>query len=174
MWGGVADVNSRSIGIEIANPGHDHGYPDFPAPQIEAVTALCRDIVGRHRIPPAHVLGHSDIAPLRKQDPGEKFPWERLYEAGIGHWVVPAPLDRTGPKLTRGDVGAAVTALQTALRTYGYGLEPADRYDALTEAVVRAFQRHFRPALVDGIADASTIATLENLICARPPPVAPK
>jgi N-acetylmuramoyl-L-alanine amidase len=168
LWDGIADVNSHSIGIEIANPGHDHGYPDFPAGQIDAVIALCRYLAARFAIQPARILGHSDVAPSRKQDPGEKFPWGRLYEAGIGHWVAPAPLDLTGPALSSGSAGPQVTALQAALRAYGYGVDRSGIYDALTHAVVRAFQRHFRPARMDGIADASTCATLGNLLAALP------
>ena len=86
-WAGETDINSRSVGIEIANPGHDHDYPDFPKRQIAAVTALCRGIQTRNNIPAVRVLAHSDVAPGRKQDPGEKFPWRTLYDSGVGHWV---------------------------------------------------------------------------------------
>jgi N-acetylmuramoyl-L-alanine amidase len=164
-WAGESDINSRSIGMEIANPGHDFGYPDFPEPQIAAVIALARDILARHAISADRVVAHSDIAPSRKQDPGEKFPWRRLHEAGVGLWVEQAPA-KAGPVLSLGD-NAAVVELQTALATYGYGLEPSGQYDALTRDVVTAFQRHFRPARVDGLADASTIKTLRRLIAAK-------
>ena len=90
-WAGETDINSASIGIEIHNPGHELGYPDFPEPQLAAVEALCRDIIARHAIRPERVLAHSDVAPTRKKDPGEKFPWARLARAGIGHWVTPEP-----------------------------------------------------------------------------------
>jgi N-acetylmuramoyl-L-alanine amidase len=166
-WEGVNDINSRSIGIEIANPGHSYGYPDFPEVQIAAVVALCRDIVKRHHIKPHHVLGHSDVAPQRKFDPGEKFPWERLHRAGgVGAWVPPAPIV-AGAELAPGDAGAHVTELQDALRRYGYGIDATSKYDELTEAVVTAFQRHFRPAQVDGRADQSTIETLKALLARR-------
>ncbi len=89
FWAGETDINSCSIGIEIANPGHDYGYPDFPRRQIAAVTALCRSIQTRYTIPPVRVLAHSDVAPARKQDPGEKFPWRTLHDSGVGHWVKP-------------------------------------------------------------------------------------
>lgn len=170
-WDGIADINSHSIGIEIANAGHDHGYPDFPAAQIDAVVALCRDIAVRHRIDAKRVLGHSDVAPLRKQDPGEKFPWGQLHAAGVGHWVAPAPLSLAGTPVAQGDSGLPVIALQRALCRYGYGLEVTGAYDRLTETVVSAFQRHFRPALVDGIADASTCRTLEDLLMTPRPAV---
>ena len=115
-WAGETDINSCSIGIEIANPGHDHGYPDFPARQIAAVTALCRSIQTRNSIAPVRVLAHSDVAPARKQDPGEKFPWHRLYESGVGHWVKPAPIMNFGQVLAPGSQGDAVAALQKSLR----------------------------------------------------------
>lgn len=165
-WAGESDINSCSIGVEIANPGHDFGYPDFPPPQIAAVIALARDIVARHAIAADRVLAHSDIAPSRKQDPGEKFPWRRLHQAGIGLWVEPAPPD-AGPVLAFGACGPQVAELQAALAAYGYGLEPSGDYDACTRDVVTAFQRHFRPARVDGMADASTITTLQDLLAAR-------
>jgi N-acetylmuramoyl-L-alanine amidase len=166
-WAGETDLNARSVGIEIVNPGHNFGYRAFPEAQIEAVVALCRDILGRHPIPPERVLAHSDTAPLRKEDPGELFPWDRLYAAGIGHWVEPVAIVE-GPSFRFGDAGDAVAALQARFRAYGYGLDEAGGFGEETAAVVRAFQRHFRPALVDGIADVSTVATLERLIAALP------
>jgi N-acetylmuramoyl-L-alanine amidase len=165
-WEGASDINSRSIGIEIANPGHSFGYPDFPELQIAAVTALCRDIVTRYPIRAERVLAHSDVAPQRKLDPGEKFPWGRLHRAGVGAWVAPSP-PRCGAVLARGDRGLDVFELQAALRDYGYGIEATGVYDELTEAVVVAFQRHFRPNGVDGRADASTGETLRTLLAAR-------
>ena len=167
-WGPETDINSRSIGIEIVNPGHDYGYPDFPPAQMEAVAALCRDIVGRHPIPPERVLAHSDIAPGRKRDPGEKFDWAWLAGRGIGLWVEPAPV-RGEDGLREGDEGEAVAALQQALAGYGYGLLVTALFDRPTARVVEAFQRHFRPARVDGVADASTLETLRRLFAARGP-----
>ena len=161
-WKGEGDVNSRSIGIEIANLGHDHGYPDFPDAQIAAVIALGRDICARHAIRPERVLAHSDVAPGRKRDPGEKFPWHRLAAAGLGHFVEPEPI-RGGRFLQIGDAGQPVEALQAMLAWYGYPVEISGRFDTGTEQVTAAFQRHFRPARVDGVADASTIATLHRL-----------
>jgi len=165
-WEGESDVNSRSIGIEICNPGHDFGAPDFPEIQIAAVIALGRDILARRAIRADRIVGHSDVAPGRKNDPGEKFPWRRLHAAGIGHWVEPVEIDEARG-LVLGDDGAEVLALQRALAAYGYGLAASARYDAATRDVVVAFQRHFRPSRVDGIADPSTIATLRRLRAAR-------
>jgi N-acetylmuramoyl-L-alanine amidase len=165
-WEGVSDINSRAIGIEVGNPGHDFGYPDFPEPQIEAVIALSGDIVARHRIRADRVLAHSDVAPQRKLDPGEKFPWERLHRAGIGAWVEPASITESAAHGV-GDRGAEVADLQAALANYGYGIKASGVYNDLTEAVVAAFQRHFRPARIDGVADCSTVQTLHSLLAAR-------
>jgi N-acetylmuramoyl-L-alanine amidase len=166
-WKGATDINSRSIGIEIHNPGHDGGYPDFPEAQMAAVEALCLDIIGRHGIAPHHVLAHSDVAPRRKIDPGEKFGWARLARAGIGHWTEPAPVT-DGAVLERGSRGDAVLGLQESLRAYGYGIPCSGDYCEDTEFVVAAFQRHFRPALVDGRADRSTLETLDALLAFLP------
>jgi len=166
-WSGEADINSCSIGIEIVNPGHDYGYPDFPKRQIAAVTALCRSIQTRNTIPPVRVLAHSDVAPARKQDPGEKFPWRTLYDSGVGHWVKPAPIMDFGQVLRPGDRGNAVAAMQKSLAEYGYGVEVNGEYDSITREVVTAFQRHFRPERIDGIADPSTRGTLQELLSTR-------
>ncbi|SEQ40920.1 N-acetylmuramoyl-L-alanine amidase [Faunimonas pinastri] len=162
-WAGETDINSRSVGIEIANPGHTGGLPEFPPAQIEALIALCREIVGRHPIPPHRVLAHSDVAPSRKVDPGERFPWDLLHEAGIGHWVEPVETSG-GMFFSRGDQGQPVEALQAMLALYGYGLSINGVFDKATEEIVSAFQRHFRPARVDGIADRGTIETLHKLL----------
>ncbi|HEY8380717.1 MAG TPA: N-acetylmuramoyl-L-alanine amidase [Microvirga sp.] len=166
-WDGEGDINSSSIGIEIANPGHPGGLPPFGEAQIEAVIALCRDIADRWRIQPNRILAHSDVAPGRKLDPGELFPWERLHRAGVGHWVKPAAI-RDGRFFSRGDQGMPVEALQAMLAMYGYGLKITGTFDEDTEKVVAAFQRHFRPERVDGVADASTITTLRDLIATKP------
>jgi N-acetylmuramoyl-L-alanine amidase len=171
-WAGETDINSCSIGIEIVNPGHEFGYRDFPLRQIAAVISLCKSIVTRRGpIGADRILAHSDVAPGRKQDPGEKFPWDLMSESGIGHWVRPAPLNLDGPALKPGDRGDAVTRLQRALRGYGYGVEETGSYDDATRNVIAAFQRHFRPARVDGVADASTLLTLRALVETRPPPL---
>lgn len=137
-WRGVSDVNSRSIGIEIVNPGHEFGYRDFPGAQMAAVETLCLEILARHPIPPRNVVGHSDIAPQRKTDPGELFDWPRLAAAGIGVWPGDADLldmDR-----------ASLTCLLAEI-----GYDTADFASAL-----RAFQRHFRPGRVTGRIDPET------------------
>jgi N-acetylmuramoyl-L-alanine amidase len=167
IWAGETDINSCSIGIEIANPGHEYGYTDFPARQIAAVTALCRSILTRFTIPAMRVLGHSDVAPSRKLDPGEKFPWRTLHDSGVGHWVKPLPLDEGGDLLTLGDRGEAVAALQKSLSEYGYGISTSGAFDSAMHDVVAAFQRHFRPERVDGIADSSTRKTLQELLAHR-------
>jgi len=164
-WEGETDSNSRSIGIEIHNPGHTLGYPDFPEAQMRAVIALCKDIAGRHDIAPRRMLAHSDVAPLRKADPGEKFDWAWLHRDGIGHWVPPAAASG-GPVLQLGDRGEAVEALQSMFALYGYGIAITGEYDRLTRAVVIAFQRHFRQSKVDGIADRATVETLRRLLAA--------
>jgi len=166
-WAGDTDLNSCSIGIEIHNAGHEFGCPDFPDMQMQAVEALCLDILTRHPIPPERVLAHSDVSPGRKRDPGEKFDWARLARAGIGLWVEPAPLaDDVG--LGVGDENEEVTALQRSLREFGYGVEVTSTFGKGMEQVVEAFQRHFRPARIDGRADISTRETLARLLAARP------
>jgi N-acetylmuramoyl-L-alanine amidase len=169
-WAGETDMNARSIGIEMANAGHKYGTPPFEDAQIETVIALCRDIAMRYRISPQRILGHSDIAVGRKIDPGEIFPWARLAAAGVGHWVEPAPLGMEGRSLQHDDRGPDVTELQQGLASYGYGIAVTGTYDDATSMVVTAFQRHFRPALVHGIADPSTRDTLARLVV-RPPAI---
>lgn len=165
-WRGRDDVNSLSIGIEIGNPGHGHGYRPFPEAQIAAVIRLCRDVVRRLDVAPADVIAHSDMAPRRKQDPGELFPWHQLHAAGIGHWL-PAARIGGGRFLAAGDRGQPVEALQSMLAFYGYPVPVTGDFDEDTAFAVTAFQRHFRQERVDGIADASTITTLRDLIGAE-------
>jgi len=166
-WAGEDDINSCSIGIEIVNRGHDWGYPDFPLRQVAAVIALCRGIMLRRNIPAHRVLAHSDVAPARKKDPGEKFPWHSLANSGVGHWVQPAPIVR-GETLQLGAISDDVSNMQAAFAKYGYGIPVTGKFDGATLEVVTAFQRHFRPAKVDGIADRSTMATLHALLTSLP------
>jgi N-acetylmuramoyl-L-alanine amidase len=142
FWAGVTDVNARSIGIELINPGHELGYRPFAPAQITALKNLCRDILARHPIPAARVLGHSDVAPARKIDPGELFPWAELADAGIGLW--PVPQDSS--------LGA------DALARFGYDPSIA------SDEVIAAFQRHFRPDAVNGIWDAQCAELLAGLL----------
>jgi N-acetylmuramoyl-L-alanine amidase len=165
-WAGETDINSCSIGIEIVNPGHEFGYPDFPSRQIAAVIALCRGIIARRGIRADRVLAHSDVAPGRKQDPGEKFPWRLLSDSGVGLYVPPART-QDGAALAVGDSGEAVRELQVNLASYGYGVATSGEYDAATAETVVAFQRHFRPAKIDGVADISTRKTLLALLDKR-------
>ena len=174
-WAGETDINSCSIGIEIVNPGHEFGYPDFPLRQTAAVISLCKSIIIRRGpINGDRILAHSDVAPARKQDPGEKFPWGLLSDSNVGHWVRAAPLDLEGTSLKPGDRGDAVIRLQRTLRMYGYGITDTGSYDDATQKVVTAFQRHFRQARVDGLADPSTLLTLRALIETRSAPPPPK
>ena len=163
FWKGEEDINSRSVGIEIVNPGHEFGYQAFPDNQIEAVTGLSQDICRRHDILPWMVLAHSDIAPDRKADPGELFPWKTLADAGVGLHVDPHPIV-AGLLMQEGDTGQPVEALQSMLGLYGYDIDINGVFDEKTRSVVKAFQRHFRQEKVDGVADHSTIETLNLLL----------
>ena len=141
-WAGVSNVNARSIGIELVNPGHEYGYRAFPDVQVAALIRLSQGIVMRHPVATSQVLAHSDVAPARKEDPGELFPWEKLAAAGIGLW----------PQGIAGEVGPE------GLVRYGY--DP----DAPQDKVITAFQRHFRPTRLDGKWDAECAALLASLI----------
>jgi N-acetylmuramoyl-L-alanine amidase len=166
-WKGETDINSRSIGIEIVNGGPLLNFPDFGDAQIDAVIDLCKGIVSRHKMRPENVLAHSDIAPARKIDPGEKFPWPVLYNSGVGHWVQPSPI-RGGRFFSLGDQGQPVEALQSMLALYGYDVPIDSVFGRSTELGILAFQRHFRPEKVDGVADMSTIETLHRVLSALP------
>lgn len=170
-WQGDCDINSASIGIEIHNPGHDGGYPEFPEAQMRAVEALSADIIGRNGIPPERVLAHSDIAPGRKVDPGEKFDWARLARAGIGHWVDPEPVGPVLEAVSNPAHADRIAQAQTLLRRYGYGIEVTGESDKQSRTVVAAFQRHFRQERVDGLVDVSTFITLQRLIAALGEPI---
>ncbi len=149
-WQGETDVNGRSIGIELENPGHDWGYLPFPPAQMAALIELGRGIIGRHPIPPDRVVGHSDIAPRRKIDPGELFDWPGLARAGIGIWpeVLEAPVPGPPPIATD----------EALRRLAAFGYETTDPV-----ATVTAFQRRFRPAKLDGCLDAETLWRIHRL-----------
>ena len=153
-WQGARDINARSIGIEIVNPGHEFGYRPFPDAQIQAVLALAQDIVRRHGIAPSRVLGHSDVAPLRKEDPGELFDWRFLAANGVGTWAQPKPSQWSDAEF------------MLALGRYGYDLEgPAGTDPAQARrAAITAFARHFRPARLDPVPDPELKAVLNGLI----------
>jgi N-acetylmuramoyl-L-alanine amidase len=169
-WAGETDINSASIGIEIQNPGHEHGYPDFPAEQMQAVAALCRDIAQRRAIRPEGIVAHSDVAPGRKIDPGEKFSWAWLAQNGVGHWVEPAAPESGGRTYAVNDESADIAEAQELLRRYGYNIEVNGRLDQWTLIVLRSFQLHFRPACADGKFDRATLDTLARLVAALPVP----
>ncbi|MDX7949813.1 N-acetylmuramoyl-L-alanine amidase [Lichenihabitans sp. Uapishka_5] len=159
IWRGETDMNSASIGIEVVNGGHDFGLPPFPEPQIAAVTALCRALMQRHAIRPDRILAHSDIAPGRKRDPGECFPWSILARHGVGLW--PETFDDGGQDR---EVSTPVGEVQRRLHAFGYGLTLSGVHDAETETVVRAFQRRYRPRRIDGVVDAETLWRLDALL----------
>lgn len=164
-WRQKSLVNDISIGIELVNPGHENGYRPFPAGQMKSLTWLAKQIISRHKIPAQNIVGHSDVSPNRKKDPGELFDWRRLSENGIGLW--PTNFNKSevhSPTLGDGAEGATVRALQKDLFKFGYGLHIDGFYGAESEAVIAAFQRHFRQGRVDGVADNATIAILHNLL----------
>jgi N-acetylmuramoyl-L-alanine amidase len=152
-WAGRPRLNDVSIGIELVNPGHEWGYRPFTEAQYRAVIALCRSVLARWPIPPRRVLAHSDIAPERKQDPGELFDWARLGAQGIGLWP------RAGAGAPR-----PVARLQAELAGFGYGVPRSGRLDRATRGVITAFQRRFRPARVDGVPDQETRGRLDGLL----------
>ena len=162
FWKGERNINGISIGVEIVNPGHEFGYRPFPDAQMAAVTELVADIRTRWQIDDGRIVGHSDIAPDRKDDPGELFPWKRLAQAGHGLWVEAPPAP--GEPLAEGAEGVDVFALQAGFTRLGYDLPPSGKFDAATKAVVTAFQRHWRQEKVDGIADGATRAQLIALM----------
>ena len=150
-WRGTQELNDCSVGIELVNPGHDLDYRPFTEPQMEALLPLLAGIVERHKVEPANVVGHSDIAPARKQDPGELFDWARLARLGL---AIPRP--------TRGlvDPHWADGGFLLALERWGYDIREAQK-------AVLAFQRRFRPELVDGIIDGECRAILLQLLLDR-------
>ncbi len=159
-WEGEGDVNARSIGIEIVNGGHDFGLPDFPDAQIEAVIALIQDIFTRWpQLDASRVVAHSDVAPERKADPGEKFPWKRLADAGVSIWP-----DRVERPASSDDV---VSRVQLQLAAIGYDVKQTGFIDSQTRAALVAFQRRFRPSNIDGAADEETQALIAALVRPR-------
>jgi N-acetylmuramoyl-L-alanine amidase len=164
-YGGETDMNSASIGIEIHNGGHDFGLPPFPDVQITSVMALVQGIKLRHGLDKQHVIGHSDWAPGRKLDPGERFPWERLAHEGISLHIPNGEGDGNHQMLaqTENATNEFVTRAQIGLRKIGYGLAQTDIYDTKTKDTIIAFQRRFRQADVGGNLDVETLAKIERL-----------
>jgi N-acetylmuramoyl-L-alanine amidase len=165
-WQGETNINSNSIGIEIVNGGHDHpnedgSLPDFPDVQINAVIALSKDIMKRHG--PLTVLGHSDIAPARKIDPGENFPWQGLAAAGLGYW----PNIQTDDRRILFELGTrdrGVAILQSGLAHIGYGARVSGVMDEETKLIIEAIQRRYRPDQIDGVVDIETMDIVKGLV----------
>jgi N-acetylmuramoyl-L-alanine amidase len=156
-WRGHTELNGRSIGIEIVNPGHEFGYRDFPVLQLAAVCDLCLSILSRHVIPARNIVGHSDVAPDRKEDPGERFEWDALAQNGVGVWPAGVP-DRGMTGVVRDAAG--LRGVRAALSDIGYRVVPEGTLDPALSTVLRAFQRHWRPEAVTGQADSGTLARL--------------
>lgn len=153
-WAGETDINSASIGIEIVNPGHEFGYRPFPTRQMQAVTDLVLDIKARHGVRDQRIVGHSDVAPSRKQDPGELFDWKGLAEAGAGLWF-------DAPKAI---APYSLNEAQIRLQALGYGLAITGEMDSLSKDVITAFQRHWLPRHMTGEMCGLTCATLDGLL----------
>ena len=170
-WGGRANLNDSSIGIEIVNPGFTESpqglvYYDYPKPQIDAVIALVKKIVAEHKIPPSRVIGHSDIAPQRKFDPGPRFPWKRFADEGLILWPDATQVARLMPafEIALPDI----EWFQQKLALFGYAVPRHGALDEETVNVIAAFQTRYRPTLFSGMPDAETAAMLEVLTTAAP------
>ena len=166
-WNGITDVNSASIGVEIVNGGHnvplpDGSLPPYPDAQVLAVIKLSKEIIERHDIQPRNIVGHSDIAPERKEDPGEHFPWAGLAAAGIGFWPGELP-DDTRALFEPGDRDRGISIIQRGLADLGYGISVTGCLDEPTQAVIRALQRRYRPARIDGVIDMPVIEIIKRL-----------
>ena len=158
-WGGVTDVNSRSIGIELDNPGHELGYPPFPEPQIAALEALLTDVLARWSIPPERVLGHACVAPGRKIDPGEKLDWRRLARRGLAVWL-------DGP--AAGDGPADAARFRAAARAFGYAVDAGHGWTDALHAVWRSFAMRFQPQDVGRTPHGAGLEHLEALAARWP------
>ena len=166
FWKGERDINARSIGIELVNPGEEHGYLPFPDVQIDALVTLIEDVRGRWEVADGDIVGHSDVAPARKVDPGPLFSWKRLAQAGLGLWVEPE--SAPGAPLLEGEDGPGVFLFQAGLARLGYDCPRSGVFDTHTRTIVEAFQRHWRPDRVDGVADGETRARLMALLRLQP------
>ena len=167
FWRGHHSLNDRSVGIEIVNPGHEWGYRDFPVLQVAAVCDLCLSILSRHPIEARNVIGHSDAAPARKEDPGERFDWEQMARNGVGLFPRDVPDLGTGNPLRD---AVALRPVRAGLAEIGYDVAPEGALDPALSAVLRAFQRHWRPETVNGQADSGTVTRLGAVVQLLSPP----
>lgn len=165
QWHQYHDINTSSVGIEIVNSGRDSegNWHAYQPKQIELLIALLNDLVQRHKVSPANIVGHSDIAPLRKIDPGPLFPWKQLAEQGLGRWYNPDKAKKYMEQLQRAGIPSART-LQKWLKQAGYPIEPSGVWDLPTKKTWAAFQMHYRPARYDGLPDIESAAILKALI----------
>jgi len=180
-WRGHDEINSRSIGIELVNPGHEFGYRAFPLAQMEALAQLAPGILSRHPIPQRNVVGHADVAPTRKEDPGELFDWAWLAARGIGLWpaanaplpILPSDVEIAAMLTTYGYAVSQASSLVTPAKAGVHGSldsrlrgndEEKKTESFAYKATLIAFQRHFRPARFDGVADEETVARLAALL----------
>ena len=156
QWRGITDMNSASLGIELVNPGHQFGYKSFPKAQIKSLIELMQLLIKKHKLSGTLApLAHADIAPLRKEDPGELFPWQELAEAGLGLW--PRPLKE--------DYGHAEDSeVQRVLKALGYDCPETEAYDRKTRAVIVAFQRRYEPLNLTGTPEPETVARMRALL----------
>lgn len=166
-WGGEMNINSASIGVEIVNGGHDYGLPDYTKTQIPAVVELCQGILTRHNIDPMNIIAHSDIAPARKQDPGEKFPWVVLAKQGIGYWPEGTITEDKRVLFEQNERGRGISVIQSGLAYIGYGIEITGVLDEPTRMVMTALQRRYRPDLIDGNIDVQSLEIVTNLANAK-------
>lgn len=162
-WRDKTELNHSSIGIEIINKGHEFGYTDFLPAQMTAIIELSKDILSRNKIPARNVIGHSDIAPARKEDPGELFNWQLLADNGIGLFPK-VSIGTPEILISSNSTGDEVVKLQQRLAAYGYKVEITGEYDKQTELVVQAFKRHFAPSMLDKPWDSLSEAMLEELL----------
>lgn len=164
-WRGISSLNESSVGIEIVNPGHEFGYRPFPPQQMEAVADLALAIIGRHKIEARNVVGHSDIAPTRKEDPGELFDWQGLAAEGIGLWPEVKKIRKPhAPIITPGEESIAVGRIQKMLADYGYHIKVDGFYGPKSEAIIKAFKRHFVPEYLNVVWDNAADARLTKLL----------
>lgn len=167
-WRGITNINSASIGIEVVNGGHNFPngtvLPPYPNEQINAVIALCHAITERHQIKPWNVIGHSDLAPGRKEDPGEHFPWDGLAAAGIGLWCDPESEPDKRILFKPNDRDRGISIIQQGLAQLGYEISVTGHFDENTEAVMRSFQRHWRQSEVSGLIDMECLQRVGALV----------